>query len=109
MGPLTLTTLSPVFLTCARTLRSRSLEGGGCQGAGRKLISDPSYVLRYHCRHLGTEEEEKKKKKKKERLGNAAATKIGKETPKRSNELDLLGEICQTLYHTRSILSGIAT
>lgn len=70
---------------------------------GRELISDPSYVLRYHCRHLGTDEEEKK------RLGNGAAAKIGKETPKRSNELDLLGEICQTLYHTRSILSGIAT
>lgn len=59
-------------------------------------------MLRYHCRHLGTEEEEKKKTQ----AGKHSTRKIGKETPKRSNELDLLSEICQTLYHTRSILSG---
>lgn len=59
-------------------------------------------MLRYHCRHLGTGEEEEKK----EKAGKRSTHKIGKETPKRSNELDLLSEICQTLYHTRSILSG---
>lgn len=61
-------------------------------------------MLRYHCRHLGTGEE--KKKRKKRQAGKHSTRKIGKETPKRSNELDLLSEICQMLYHTRSILSG---
>lgn len=46
------------------------------------------------------------REKKKKQAGKHSTRKIGKETPKRSNELDLLSEICQTLYHTRSILSG---
>lgn len=45
-------------------------------------------------------------KKKKKQAGKHSTRKIGKEPPKHSNELDLLSEICQTLYHTRSILSG---
>lgn len=60
-------------------------------------------MLRYHCRHLGTGGEEGGKK---EMAGKHSTRNIGKEASKQPNELDLLSEICQTLYHSRGILSG---
>lgn len=73
------------------------------RGGGVELISGLSYVLRYHRRHLGTGGEEGGKK---EKTGKHNTHNIGKEAPKQPNELDLLSEICQTLYHSRGILSG---
>lgn len=66
-------------------------------------------MLRYHCRHQGTAEEEEKKKKSRGRERGGWETRhplrLGKRLPNAPNELDLLGEICQTLYHTRGVLS----
>lgn len=65
-----------------------------------------TYLRPQLCAEVSLQTLRHREEGKKKEAGKHSTRKIGKETPKRSNELDLLSEICQPLYHTRSILSG---
>ena len=64
-------------------------------------------MLRYHCRHLGTEEE--KKKKKKDRLGNTAPARLGKRLPNALMNLTCSPKYVRHFITREAYYLGIAT